>query len=118
VAPVDNPVCVVAAAAGELTLAREWCASTSAGGYVIHKAPRQARCAFDRPLRWVAYGGYAGFFGANRDALGFTSVADVGAGIESRIAPEREKSERLRVSAGYLFGDHVSGWTIGSSVQY
>lgn len=37
-----------------------------------------------RSLNWVVYGGYAGFFGANSDALGFTSVAEVGAASKCR----------------------------------
>jgi hypothetical protein len=31
--------------------------------------------AFERRMSWVAYGSYAGFFGANRDVLGFDAVA-------------------------------------------
>src|SRR5262245_37023625 len=36
---------------------------------------------FERPLDWVVLTSYAGFFGGNRHALGFTSVAEVGAGV-------------------------------------
>ena len=74
--------------------------------------------AFGWPLGWVVYGSYAGFFGANRDALGFTTVAELGGGLELPVSAEREKSERLRLSAGYLFGPDVRGWSIGLSIQY
>lgn len=74
--------------------------------------------AFGRPLGWVVYGSYAGFFGANRDALGFTTVAELGGGLELPISQERENPERLRLSAGYLFGPDVRGWSIGLSLQY
>jgi hypothetical protein len=74
--------------------------------------------AFDRPLGWVVYGSYAGFFGANRDALGFTTVAELGAGLELPMSSARAKPERLRLSAGYLFGPNVRGWSIGLSIQY
>ena len=71
-----------------------------------------------RPLNWVVYGGYAGFFGANRDALGFSSVAEIGAGLELPISTDRPQSERARLAAGYLFGSDVRGWTVGVSIQY
>jgi hypothetical protein len=74
--------------------------------------------AFGRPLDCVVYGGYAGFFGANRNALGFTSVAELGAGVELPVSPGREKSERMRLAVGYLFGADVKGWTVGVSLQY
>ncbi len=73
---------------------------------------------FDRSLNWVVYAGYAGFFGANRSALGFSSVADVGGGVELPIHADRPTGERLRFAAGYLFGPDVRGWTAGVSIQY
>ena len=72
----------------------------------------------DRAMNWVIYGGYAGFFGANSDALGFTSVAEVGGGVEVPLAADRPQGERVRLAAGYLFGPDVRGWTIGLSIQY
>lgn len=74
--------------------------------------------AFGRPLDWVGYGGYAGFFGANRNALGFTAVAELGAGVELPVSPDRERSERMRLALGDLFGADVKGWTVGVSLQY
>ncbi len=72
----------------------------------------------DRALNWVVYGGYAGFFGANRDALGFTSVAEIGGGFEVPFAADRPNGERVRLSAGYLFGPDVKGWSVGLSLEY
>jgi hypothetical protein len=74
--------------------------------------------AFDRPLGWIAYASYAGFFGANRNALGFTSVTELGGGLETPLAPDGQRPERLRLSAGYLFGPDVTGWSVGLSLQY
>ena len=74
--------------------------------------------AFGRALDWVLSGGYAGFFGANRDALGFTGVAEVGAGLQLPLSLERPDAERLRLTAAYLFGADVQGWTIGIRLQY
>ena len=72
----------------------------------------------DRALNWVVYGGYAGFFGANSNALGFTSVAEIGGGFEVPFAADRPNGDRVRLAAGYLFGPDVKGWTIGLSLQY
>jgi hypothetical protein len=73
---------------------------------------------FQRPLDWVVLAGYAGFFGPNRDALGFTSVAEVGVGVEVPLSKNSEKPKRIRLSASYLFGNNVTGWTIGLGLRY
>ena len=74
--------------------------------------------AFSRRMSWVAYGSYAGFFGANRGVLGFDAVAEVGGGLELPIAPDAPKAERVRLQAAYLFGSGVRGWTLGLGLQY
>lgn len=43
---------------------------------------------FDRSLDWIVYSSYAGFFGANKDALGFDSVGEIGVGFESTLAAD------------------------------
>jgi hypothetical protein len=72
----------------------------------------------ERSLDWVAYGGYAGFFGDNRDALGFTSVAEVGGGMEAPLSASGKNSNRVRLGASYLFGPNVKGWTISLGLRY
>ena len=74
--------------------------------------------AFERRMSWVAYGSYAGFFGANRDVLGFDAVAEVGGGLELPFKPDAPKAERVRLQAAYLFGSGVRGWTLGLGMQY
>ncbi|MBK7793057.1 MAG: hypothetical protein IPJ62_11385 [Betaproteobacteria bacterium] len=74
--------------------------------------------ALERSMSWVAYGSYAGFFGANRHVLGFDAVAEVGGGLELPIAPDAPKGERVRLQAAYLFGSGVRGWTLGLGLQY
>jgi hypothetical protein len=94
--------------------------SEAANAYSIradYAQPTSYRIA-DRALSWVAYVGYAGFFGANRDALGFDAVAEVGGGFELPLHTDRPDSDRVRLAAGYLFGPDVRGWTIGLSLQY
>jgi len=73
---------------------------------------------FERPFHWVALAGYAGFFGPNRDALGFTSVMEVGVGVEVPLSKSSEKPQRIRLSASYLFGQNVTGWTVGLGMRY
>ncbi|MBK7079332.1 MAG: hypothetical protein IPH55_00895 [Betaproteobacteria bacterium] len=74
--------------------------------------------ALERSMSWVAYGSYAGFFGANRHVLGFDAVAEVGGGLEVPVAPDAPKAERVRLQAAYLFGSGVRGWTLGLGLQY
>ena len=73
---------------------------------------------FARPLDWLVLGRYAGFFGPNRDALGFTSVTETGVGVELPLSSSAEKSKRIRISASYLFGSNVTGWTLGVGLRY
>ncbi len=72
----------------------------------------------ERGVNWVAFAGYAGFFGANRDVFGFDGVADVGGGFEVPFATDRPRAERLRLSGAYLVGSGVHGWTVGLSLEY
>lgn len=72
----------------------------------------------ERGVNWVAFAGYAGFFGANRDVFGFDGVADVGGGLEVPLAADRPRGERLRFSGAYLVGSGVHGWTVGLSLEY
>lgn len=86
----------------------------SAGVYsmrIEHTAP-SGLSAFHRRLEWVLYGGYSGFYGPNRNALGFTSVGEIGGGIEAPLRTDEEDSKRVRMAGSYLLGSHVTGWTI------
>lgn len=92
----------------------------TAGAYSVraeYAAPTGAR-VLDRPLDWVVFTGYAGFFGPNRDALGFTSVAEVGAGLETPRSTTSTDGTRVRVGASYLFGPDVRGWSVSVGLRY
>ena len=71
-----------------------------------------------RPLDWLAFGGVAGFFGANRHALGFDTVAELGGGFEVPLSLSPGQPARARVSGSYLRGDNVRGWSIGISLPF
>jgi hypothetical protein len=86
----------------------------SVGVYSIrleHTAPSGMRL-LERPLDWLLYGGYASFFGANRDVLGFSSVGEVGGGVEFPLWSKEEDSKRVRLGGGYLIGPNVTGWAV------
>jgi hypothetical protein len=73
---------------------------------------------FGRPLNYVVDAGCGGFFGPNRGALGFSTLANVGAGFELPLSRDDAQSKRLSAGADYLFGPHVKGWTISLGLTY
>jgi hypothetical protein len=70
-----------------------------------------------RNLDGVLYASQAGTFGANRDALGFDAVSEVGAGLQWR-PPGGVPAGPVRLSASVLFGPDVRGWTVSLSLPY
>jgi hypothetical protein len=71
-----------------------------------------------RPLSWVARAGYGGFYGGNRDALGFTSVADIGLGVETPLQKDNPGSRRITAGVSYLFGPNIWGWSANVGMRY
>jgi hypothetical protein len=82
-----------------------------------YSAPTGAQL-FARPLNYVIDAGYGGFFGPNHDALGFSTLANVGAGFEFPLSKDNPQSKRVRAGAAYLFGPHVKGWTVSLALTY
>lgn len=82
-----------------------------------YSAPTGARL-LARPLNYVVNAGYGGFFGPNRSALGFSTLANVGGGFEIPLSRDDAQSKRLQVGAAYLFGPHVKGWTVSLGLTY
>ncbi|HZZ14043.1 MAG TPA: hypothetical protein VFE79_25410, partial [Paraburkholderia sp.] len=92
----------------------------TAGSWSIqstYSAPTGAQL-FARPLNYVVNAGYGGFFGPNHDALGFSTLANVGGGFELPFSRDNALSKRLQVGAAYLFGPHVRGWTVSLGLTY
>jgi hypothetical protein len=73
---------------------------------------------FDRQVSWVLRAGLFGYFGANRDALGFDSVAEIGGGFEVPVAADMPGGKRLRLVGSYLIGPNIDGWSVGLSVKF
>ena len=92
----------------------------NAGTYSVrgeYAAPTGLRI-MDRSLDWVGFASYGGFFGGNRGALGFTTVSEVGAGLESPFDKGNPLGQQVRVSASYLFGPSIRGWTVGIGLEF
>ncbi|MDR5781270.1 hypothetical protein QCE63_17860 [Caballeronia sp. LZ065] len=92
----------------------------TAGSWSIQSAytgPTGAR-VFARPLNYVLNAGYGGFFGPNHSALGFSTIANVGGGFEIPLSRDSAQSRRLQLGAAYLFGPHVTGWTVSLGLTY
>jgi len=70
-----------------------------------------------RALNYVTEAGYGGLFGGSRDALGFTTIAEVGLGVEVPVR-ETPQSTRVSVGASYLFGPDVRGWSFKLALVY
>lgn len=82
-----------------------------------YSAPTGAQL-FARPLNYVVNAAYGGFFGPNRGALGFSTLATVGGGFELPLSGDAAQSKRVRAGAAYLFGPHVKGWTVSLGLAY
>lgn len=103
---------------GESDRARRF--TETAGVYSVraeHAMPTTLRL-FERQVEWALFGGHSGFLGPGRSTLGFSSVAEVGIGLQVPLSSKSEASKRLRVGFSYLFGTHVRGWTVSMGLPY
>ncbi|MFO0401092.1 MAG: hypothetical protein ACK52P_05215 [Alphaproteobacteria bacterium] len=77
---------------------------------------------FGRPLRWVVDFSHSRFFG-DQVALGFDHLTKVGGGIEMNVGRYEMgvwdfNMQSIRIVARYLFGQNVSGASIGLAVSF
>lgn len=94
--------------------------SEAAGVYSLradHAMPTNLTL-FDRQVEWAIFGGHSGFLGPRRSMLGFSSVAELGIGMQAPLAAGSDASKRLRIGISYLFGAHVRGWTANLGLSY
>lgn len=71
-----------------------------------------------RPVRYLLESSFTTFFGPQRDALGFDNLASIGAGFELDSSAYQVIISRARVEGRYIFGDNVSGFSIGLGVSF
>ena len=77
---------------------------------------------FGRPLRWVVDFSHSRFFG-DQVALGFDHLTKVGGGIEMTVGRYELgvfdfNMQSIRIVARYLFGNNVSGASVGLAVSF
>ena len=73
----------------------------------VHPTPWEL---FDNPLSIVGLFGNTQIFGPERDALGFDSFFEAGAGIDLDVSARGWKLKSLRFGAKAIFGPDVDGW--------
>jgi len=71
-----------------------------------------------RPLRYVLESSFTTFFGPQRGALGFDNLASVGAGLELDSSAYQVIISRFRIVGRYIFGNNVSGYSLGLGVSF
>ena len=71
-----------------------------------------------RPLRYVLETSFTSFFGPQRGALGFDNLASVGAGLELDSSAYSVIITRTRLVGRYVFGDNVSGISLGLAISF
>jgi hypothetical protein len=77
---------------------------------------------FGRPLRWVVDFSHSRFLG-DQVALGFDHLTKVGGGIEMNVGRYELgvfdfNMQSIRIVARYLFGNNVSGASVGLAVSF
>ena len=77
---------------------------------------------FGRPLRWVVDFSHSRFFG-DQVALGFDHLTKVGGGIEMNVGRYELgvwdfNMQTIRIVGRYLFGNNVSGASVGLAVSF
>jgi hypothetical protein len=71
-----------------------------------------------RPLRYLLESSLTSYFGPQRGALGFNNLASVGVGLELDSSAYNVFIARTRLVARYVFGDNVSGYSLGLAVSF
>lgn len=79
------------------------------------RAPISDWQAFGNPVRYVLEATHTQFLGEQRGALGFESLTSLGLGLE--LEPGW-LLDRARVMGRYVFGDNVSGFSVGFAVTF
>lgn len=74
--------------------------------------------AFGHELRWLAFASNSSFPGLSGDALGFDYFFELGGGLEIVDRGVMPGVEGLSLRASYLFGDHVTGVSVGAHLEF
>jgi hypothetical protein len=74
--------------------------------------------ALDRPVRLVLEGAHTWFAPNQADILGFNHLSKVGMGIELDLGARNKIVERVRVIGRYVFGEDISGVSLGFGASF
>ncbi|GAB7125926.1 hypothetical protein JCM19000A_04330 [Silvimonas sp. JCM 19000] len=91
--------------------------SQSLGLWYRYRAPT-GLTALDRPVRYVLELAHTEYIGQLRGALGFNYLTSIGVGMELDSSKYHVVITRTRLVARYLFGNHVSGVSLGLAVSF
>lgn len=72
---------------------------------------------FNRPLRYVFEGAHSWFASNQTDVLGFDHLTKVGAGLEFDVSDTWIPVSRVRILGRYVFGEDLSGVSIGFGIS-
>ena len=76
------------------------------------------RQAFDRPLRYVLEFSHSRYLGSQADVLGFDRLTTLGTGLELDTSGHDVFITRIRAVLRYVFGNNVSGFSLGLAVSF
>ena len=74
--------------------------------------------AFDRPLRYVLEFSHSHYLGSQAGVLGFDRLTTLGTGLELDTSAHDIFITRIRGVVRYVFGNNVSGFSLGLAVSF
>ena len=91
--------------------------SNTAGVWARWRAPT-GLTVLQRPLRYVLETSHTRYYGDQQGALSFDHLTSLGAGIEIDSSAYLDIISRTRLLARYVFGNNISGYSIGLAVSF
>ncbi|SOY55562.1 hypothetical protein [Cupriavidus taiwanensis] len=92
-------------------------AAQTASLYARWRAPTGMR-ALDRPVRYVLELSHSHYFGNQAGALGFDHLTTLGTGLELDTSAHEVFVTRIRAVVRYVFGNNVSGVSMGIAASF
>ena len=92
-------------------------AAQTASLYARWRAPTGMR-ALDRPVRYVLELSHSHYFGSQAGALGFNYLTTLGTGLELDTSAHEVFVTRIRAVVRYVFGNNVSGVSLGLAASF
>ncbi|WP_432258568.1 hypothetical protein [Cupriavidus sp. TMH.W2] len=74
--------------------------------------------AFDRPVRYVLELSHSRYLGSEAGILGFNNLTTLGTGLELDTSAHEVFVTRIRAVLRYVFGNNVSGFSLGLAASF